>query len=231
MNKDLSVLEQIIGYGFQDRDLLKLSMTHPSWSGEMKKTRIESNQRLEFLGDAVLEHVVSDYLYKEHPEKEEGELTRLRSSLVFEAALCLCAEKISLGEFILLGKGEDQSGGRQKPSILSDSFEALIGAVYLDGGFEEARKFIYDHVIVCIDEMALLKDGKSAIQELVQKQNGATLRYETTEEGVGTERIFHSELWINDRPVAKGTGHTKKAAEQEAARKALKRYNESDQCF
>lgn len=197
-------------------------MSHPSWSGEKKKSRIESNQRLEFLGDAVLELAVSEYLYEKHPNVEEGELTRLRSSLVFEAALCSCAKKISLGDFILLGKGEDQSGGREKPSILSDAFESLIGAIYLDGGFIPAKMFIRDHVLSCIEEMSLLKDAKSAIQELVQKDAGASIRYETTEEGEGTEKSFSSNIFVNEECIASGKGHSKKTAEQEAAANALK---------
>lgn len=215
-------IEKSTGYSFRNEDLLKLALSHPSWSGEMKKTRIESNQRLEFLGDAVLELVTSEYLYKEHPGMEEGELTRLRSSLVFEAALCSCAQKIDLGSVLLLGKGEELSGGREKASILSDAFEALIGAIYLDGGFEKAKEFILSHVISVIEEMSLLKDRKSAIQELVQKKNGASIRYETYCEEDGANHIFISDIYINGEKICSGSGHTKKAAEQEAAGGALK---------
>ena len=221
---DTEKLEENTGYVFNNKEYLKLSLTHPSWSGEMKKTRIESNQRLEFLGDAVLELTVSEYLYKAHPQIEEGELTRLRSSLVFEAALCVCAKKICLGDFILLGKGEDQSGGREKPSILSDTFEALIGAIYLDGGFSAAQKFINDHVISSLEEKKLLKDDKSALQEYLQKGGNIDIKYETREEFSGSDRVFVTSLYINEEYVSEGTGRSKKAAEQDAAGKALKEF-------
>ena len=166
MIKDLDKLQKVIGYDFNDSGILRQALIHPSYSGEMRMQRYESNQRLEFLGDAVLELVVSEYLYKEHPQIEEGELTRKRSSLVFEAALNECAKLIGLGDFIYLGRGEDMGQGREKPSILSDTFEAVIGAIYLDGGFEAAKQFIHSFVINNIQEMSLLRDGKSLIRKL-----------------------------------------------------------------
>ena len=152
----LKGLEQRIGYSFSDTALLRTALIHPSYSSEQGLDRSRSNQRLEFLGDAILEGVVSDYLYREHPTVEEGELTRLRASLVFETALAVCAKDIGLGEYLFLGKGEERSGGREKNSILSDAFEALIGAVFLDGGVGPAKQFIYDFVINDIDELSLL---------------------------------------------------------------------------
>lgn len=220
---DLSEFEKTIGYIFKDRSLLELSLTHPSWSGEAKKTRIESNQRLEFLGDAVLELAVSDYLYRSHPDIEEGELTKLRSSLVFERALSLCAQSISLGDYIRLGRGEDACGGREKPSILSDAFEAVIGAVYLDGGNTAAVRFIQDHVISCVDEAILLKDNKSRLQELIQKREGFSIRYETEE---GADEEFTARLYINNEWKATGKGRSKKIAEQEAAAECLKAFGQ-----
>lgn len=219
MKYNLSEFEEIIGYSFKDISLLELALTHPSWSGEAKKTRIESNQRLEFLGDAVLELAVSDYLYRTHPDIEEGELTKLRSSLVFERALCLCAEKISLGDYIHLGRGEDTCGGREKPSILSDAFEAVIGAIYLDGGNDEAVSFIRVHVLSCIEEATLLKDNKSRLQEYIQKQEGLSIRYDTRESSDGD---FISDLFVNNEFKASGKGRSKKIAEQEAAALCLK---------
>jgi len=217
-------LERSIGFSFNNKELPLLALTHPSWSGEQKRNRTESNQRLEFLGDAVLELVVSDYLYFSHPDIEEGELTRMRASLVCEAALCYCAEEIGLGECLLLGKGENSSGGREKPSILSDAFEAVIGAVYLDGGFDAARKHIQKYVLGKVEEFAMLKDGKSLIQELIQRDSSSTMKYETEATGKPEEPNFRSVLFINGEAVSSGEGRTKKAAEQKAALAAVKLY-------
>lgn len=220
----ISMLEQNIGYCFGNKELPLLALTHPSWTGEMKKQRTESNQRLEFLGDAVLELVVSDYLYAGHPDIEEGELTRMRASLVCEAALCYCAEEIGLGGCLLLGKGENVSGGREKPSILSDAFEAVIGAVYLDGGFDSAKSHIHRFVLSKIEEFTMLQDGKSIIQELVQKDSSATMNYETEAMGKTEDAHFRSVLYINGNAVSEGEGRTKKAAEQKAALAAVRLY-------
>jgi len=220
----VSKLEQNIGFRFNNKELPLLALTHPSWSGELKKQRTESNQRLEFLGDAVLELVVSDYLYSGHPDVVEGELTRMRASLVCEAALCYCAEDIGLGDCLLLGKGENSSGGREKPSILADAFEAVIGAVYLDGGFEAAKNHINKYLLSKVEEFTMLKDGKSRIQELIQKDANATLSYETVAVGKLEEANFRSVLYINSQPVSTGEGRTKKAAEQKAALAAIKLY-------
>ncbi|MDO4265711.1 MAG: ribonuclease III [Eubacteriales bacterium] len=223
MNTETDILEDTVGYRFRDKDLLKQALTHPSYSGEMRWGRERSNQRLEFLGDAVLEMIVSDYLYRTHPQVEEGELTRMRSSLVFEAALTVCAKDIGLGDFIYLGKGEDISAGREKPSILSDTFEALIGAIFLDGGYEEAKRFIYEHIIDDIDELSLLNDGKSVLQEYTQKAEGMVLRYNTFSlDSPEHKKSFCSELYINEKLITSGTGHSKKSAEQEAALKAIR---------
>ena len=224
MNTDISSLEKIIKYKFKDIKLLKKALTHPSYSGEMGLQRYESNQRLEFLGDAVLELVISEYLYKAHSETEEGELTRMRSSLVFEAALDVCARDIRLGDYILLGKGENMCGGREKPSILSDTYEALIGAIFLDGGIDSAKLFIYEFLINDIDELTLLHDGKSIIQEYVQRFDGNTLRYETRDiESPDHMKQFKSDLYINDELISTGHGHSKKNAEQDAAILAIKK--------
>lgn len=226
MIRDLNRLETIIGYTFADKGILKQALIHPSYSGEMRMQRYESNQRLEFLGDAVLELVTSEYLYNEHPQTEEGELTKKRSSLVFEAALDKCARNISLGDYIYLGRGEDAGGGREKPSILSDTFEALVGAVYLDGGFEEAKRFIHSFVIAKIDEMSLLRDGKSLIQKFVQKDPEAELTYKLEEvEEPGHPERFRALLYINGRLISEGRGQSKKHAEQNAAVSACRKLN------
>ncbi len=224
MEKELDKLQNIIGYQFHNTSLLRQSLIHPSYSGEMKMQRFESNQRLEFLGDAVLELAVSEYLYKAHPLIEEGELTRKRSSLVFETALETCARSIDLGAYLYLGHGEELSLGREKPSILSDAFEALIGAIYLDGGYDAAERFIDSFVIGRIEELTLLRDGKSLIQAYVQQSSDQVLAYRT-EAVAGPEhkRRFHAALYINESLVAEGEGHSKKNAEQDAAVKACRR--------
>ncbi len=224
MEKELDKLQNIIGYQFHNTSLLRQSLIHPSYSGEMKMQRFESNQRLEFLGDAVLELAVSEYLYKAHPLIEEGELTRKRSSLVFETALETCARSIDLGDYLYLGHGEELSLGREKPSILSDAFEALIGAIYLDGGYDAAERFIDSFVIGKIEELALLRDGKSLIQAYVPQSSDQVLSYRTEAiAGPEHKRRFHAGLYINESLVAEGEGHSKKNAEQDAAVKACRR--------
>lgn len=226
MIRDLDKLQSIIGYSFTDKSILKQALIHPSYSGEMHMQRYESNQRLEFLGDAVLELVTSEYLYNEHPQTEEGELTKKRSSLVFEAALNKCACNIGLGDYIYLGRGEDAGGGRMKPSILSDTFEAVIGAVYLDGGFDAAKHFIHCFVISKIDEMSLLRDGKSLIQKYVQRDPEAVLEYKLEEvEEPGHPERFKAELYINGKLISEGRGQSKKHAEQNAAVSACRKLN------
>ena len=228
--RDPAELSEYTGYSFRDGSLLILALTHPSYSGEMQKTRIYSNQRLEFLGDAVLELVVSEYLYRRYPESEEGELTRMRSSLVFEPALFLCAKQICLPEFVLLGKGEEMSGGRDKPSVISDAFEAYTGALYLDGGFSAAREFIYEHVIGCVDAMELLNDNKSRLQEILQKRE-TPFRYDTT--GCNDARgQFYCRLFVDGDEYSEGFGNSKKEAEQKAAGAAIDKIKEISQlCF
>ena len=220
MSRGLGSLEAACGYTFRDPELLKQALIHPSRSGEMAMKRYESNQRLEFLGDAVLELVVSDYLYHIHPQTEEGRLTRMRASLVFEAALASCALEIGLDGFVLLGKGEEKSGGRKKNSILSDTFEALVGAVYLDGGLESAADFIRRNLLSRVGELTLLKDGKTVMQEYAQ-QTGAELLYRTEgNDAPDHMKEFRCVLYLNGVPAAEGRGHSKKSAEQDAAVRA-----------
>ena len=220
--RDFQELAVRTGYTFKDQSLLELALTHPSFSGEMRKSRIHSNQRLEFLGDAVLELVVSEYLYKEYPESDEGELTRMRSSLVFEPALFLCAQRIGLQDHLFLGKGEEMSGGRNKPSVVSDAFEAYTGAVYLDGGFDKAREFIYRNVLGCIDAMELLHDSKSKLQELLQKTD-TSFHYDTFASVDPAASGFVCVLFIGNDHFAEAEGHSKKEAEQKAAAIAIKK--------
>ena len=159
----LAELEQKIGYTFADKNKLLLAVTHSSYANEHKGRKKENNERLEFLGDAVLEVTVSDYLFRQYPSYAEGKLTKLRSSLVCEYTLAICARDVSLGSYLLLSKGEDLTGGRERDSILSDAFEALIGAIYLDGGIEEAGRFIRDHLLKDVEDKSLFYDAKTIL--------------------------------------------------------------------
>ena len=218
----LSILQQRIGYSFHDSSLLLCAITHPSYMNERKINKWQHYQRLEYLGDAVLELVMSEYLFFENPEMPEGELSKMRASMVCEPALAYCAAKLSLGELILLGKGEDATGGRKRDSILSDVFEAIIGAVYLDGGFEAAKKHIYRFVMEGIGERRLFVDSKSILQEEIQKTPGQSIRYELIgEDGPEHDKTFTVALYINDECKVQASGHSKKNAEQKAAYELL----------
>ncbi len=214
-------LEKKIGYEFKNRALLKQALTHSSFSNEQKINKQKNYERLEFLGDAVLELASSRFFFMNYPEMTEGELTRKRSSMVCEPALAFCARDIKLGEYILLGKGEETTGGRERNSIISDVMEALIGAIYLDSGFERAEKFILEFILSDCETKQLFYDSKSILQEKVQKEGG-TLCYELTDEtGPDHDKKFTVKAVINNEPVSMGVGRTKKAAEQRAAYEAL----------
>ena len=211
-----------IGYTFRNPDYLTLALTHSSYSNEHKSQKKENNERLEYLGDAVLELTVTDYLFHTYPNKKEGELTKIRSSLVCERTLSGCARDISLGAALRLSKGEHQTGGRERDSILSDAFEAVIGAIYLDGGFEQARAFIHRFLLTDVEEKTLFYDAKTILQEIVQAETKEKLSYHLIkEEGPDHCKEFTVETWIGDKPAAVGTGKTKKAAEQMAAYKTI----------
>ena len=227
MNEIVSALEERISYHFNDSSLLISALTHPSYMNERKLNKWEHYQRLEYLGDAVLELTMSEYLYFEHPELPEGELSKMRAAMVCEPALAFCANKLSLGELILLGKGECMTGGRQRDSILSDVFEAIIGAIYLDGGFEAAKKHINRFVMDGIGERTLFIDSKSILQEEIQKSPGSTIRYElVSESGPEHNKEFTVALYINDEKKVEAVGHNKKNAEQKAAYEYLKALRE-----
>jgi len=217
-------LEEVIGYHFKDPKLLRLALTHSSWAHEHSSagTAPRDNERLEFLGDAVLELASSDFLYSHHEKYPEGELTKLRASIVCEPTLALCAEDIALGSYLRLGKGEDATGGRTRPSITSDAFEALIGAIYLDGGFADAKEFINRFVLNDLDGKQLFYDSKTILQEIVQKDYSEPLSYELiSEDGPDHDRKFSVRAKIGEKTVGEGCGHTKKAAEQQAAYRAI----------
>lgn len=219
----LRELERRIGYTFQNIGMLRQAMCHSSYANEHRLSAHKDNERLEFLGDAVLEVISSDFLYHSHPEMPEGKLTRLRASIVCEPTLALCAKEISLGSYLLLGKGEELTGGRMRNSIISDAMEALIGAIYLDGGFASAKGFVEKFVLSDIENKKLFFDSKTILQEIVQRDyKNSEVRYIVTdEEGPDHAKKFGVKLMIGDRCAGTGHGSTKKAAEQEAAYHAI----------
>ena len=219
--KKLLELEQRIGYKFENFDLLVKAMTHSSYANEHRYEKKENNERLEFLGDAVLELISSDYLFAKYPETPEGVLTKKRASMVCEPTLALCAREIPLGDYLLLGKGEDATGGRKRDSIVSDAMEALIGAIYLDGGFANAKEFVNKFILNDLDNKKLFFDSKTILQEVIQG-----LGKEVDYEFIGEEGPEHNKQFVVAAVVdglfnIKGTGHTKKSASQNAAYAAL----------
>lgn len=220
--KPLKELEEKIGYQFQDKQLLKQAVTHSSFANEQKINKHDDYERLEFLGDAVLELVSSEFLFQENKQMTEGQLTRMRASIVCEQALAYCAREFGLEEFILLGKGEEMTGGRTKDSIISDTMESIIGAIYIDNGMEHAKAFIHRFILSDLDHKKLFYDAKTILQERVQQKNAGNLHYVTVrEEGPDHDKVFIVEVRIDDRKIGEGSGRTKKAAEQQAAYEAL----------
>lgn len=220
-NTDLDGFQKIIQYQFNNIGLLKNALTHSSYANEKKTGNYKDNERLEFLGDAVLELTSSEFIYTGNPDMNEGKMTRLRASIVCEPTLAMCARQIHLQEYIMLGKGEDLTGGRTRDSIISDALEALIGAIYLDGGFANAKEFIHRFVLNDLENKRLFYDSKTILQEVVQA-HGLEVEYELTgEEGPEHDKKFHVIAKAGDLFVVKGTGHTKKAAQQQAAYNAL----------
>lgn len=218
----LKDLEERVGYSFRDAGLLKQALTHSSFTNEQKINKAGDYERLEFLGDAVLELVSSEFLFRLHPELSEGELTKLRASMVCEPSLAFCARDLELGKFILLGKGEENTGGRERESITSDAMEALIGAIYLDGGMEPAKEFIDRFVLSDLEDKQLFYDSKSNLQELIQGKLKKEFGYELLEEsGPEHDKTFRVSVQMEGECLGEGTGRTKKAAEQRAAYKAL----------
>ena len=216
-------LEEGLGYIFENRKLLENALTHSSYANENRERRLPDNERLEFLGDSILGFVVADYLYRRFPEKPEGELTRIRADLVCETNLAKAAGTIHLGDFLLLGHGEDHGGGRKRDSIVSDAMESVIAASYMDGGFE-AAKGIIDRLILrdVPTGRAHNFDYKTALQELVQRKKDQELHYVLTgESGPDHDKHFEVEVCLNGAPVGKGSGSSKKRAEQSAAEAAI----------
>ena len=217
-------LEEAIGYRFQNITLLQNALTHSSYANERWHNSLLSNERLEFLGDSILGMVVAEHLYKQFPDRPEGELTKMRADMVCESSLALIADKIGLGQHLLLGHGEDRLGGRNRASILADAVESVIAASFLDGGMAAAEGFIRSFVLTNVPVKRMQNtDYKTTLQELVQQTKNQVLTYVLTgESGPDHDKVFCVDVLLNDQCVGSGTGSSKKRAEQAAAQSALK---------
>ncbi|MTI79847.1 MAG: ribonuclease III [Firmicutes bacterium] len=218
-------LQQRLGINWSEPGLFYQALTHSSCAHENRNMGLTHNQRLEFLGDAVLELVISDYLYNKFPQSAEGELTKLRAAVVCEPSLAKVAKDLALGMCLRMGRGEERSGGRERPSILADAFEALLGAVYLDKGLEVSRKVILNElqpVIKDVVEGRLEKDYKTELQEMLQQHSADPVNYVILkEEGPDHDKTFTAGVIYRGKEVGRGKGHSKKEAEQRAAKEAL----------
>jgi len=224
--KELKAFEDIINYKFNNIGTLEKSLTHSSYSNEDKSYSRVNNERLEFLGDAVLSISVSRFIFDQYPDYPEGDLTKLRSQVVCEDTLSLVAENLHIGKFLLLGKGEETSGGRERKSILADAVEAIIAAIYIDGGYKKAEEFVLSNLTKYIQLAVkgnIVSDYKSFLQEYYQsKSQTCKIRYVVTkEEGPDHEKLFHVNVLVNKVIVGRGSGKSKKLAEQDAAKTAL----------
>ena len=228
----INELEEIIGFKFTDKELLKTALTHSSYANEKRTKKIECNERLEFLGDSVLSLVVSKYLFENYKNLPEGDLTKSRAMIVCERSLFECAQNIELGNFIMLGKGEELTGGRTRPSILADAFEALIAAIYLDSNLERVREWLLGQLYDIIQLSASgrsFKDYKTILQEEVQAHGETNIAYEIVgESGPDHRKMFAVNVLIGGKVCGSGEGTSKKNAEQNAAKNALERYRESN---
>ena len=222
-------LEKKLGYSFQDTTLLETALSHSSYANENKSLGLESNERLEFLGDSVLGQIVASYLYRTYPKMPEGQMTRLRADLVCETSLYEVSQKLELGRYIRLGRGEEHTGGRQRESILADAVEAIIAAMYLDGGIDISKQFIDRYILAGFEaeEAHSVTDYKTALQEHVQRRAGQVLGYElVSESGPDHRKTFTMCVSLNGRPIGEGSGRTKKEAEQNAAKSGLEAISE-----
>lgn len=221
----MKTLETKLGYQFQNPKLLDHALTHSSYANEHHLGSISSNERLEFLGDSVLGMIVADHLYRTFPDLPEGDLTRIRANLVCEGSLVLVAKEWDLGRYLKLGKGENACGGRSRPSILADAVEAVLAAVFLDGGLEHDRDIIQRFLLDRMEQVnRASRDHKTYLQELVQRKSGQVLHYELIgESGPDHNKTFQMQVLLNGQPVGQGTGHSKKEAEQAAANAAIER--------
>ena len=221
----MKTLEERIGYTFRDRSLLENALTHSSYANEHREAGMPSNERLEFLGDSILGLVVADHLYRTRPDLPEGDLTRIRAALVCEGSLVEVAKGLDLGGYLKLGRGEESGGGRHRPSIQADAVEAMLAAVYLDGGIGQARRLIHELIIDQEQERtAAGRDYKTALQELVQRTSGQVLAYRLIgESGPDHAKTFEMEVLLNGTAIGSGSGRSKKEAEQAAEKTAVAR--------
>ena len=223
----LNEFEDIIGYSFTNRELLITALTHSSFVNEnrSKDPTLEDNERFEFFGDAIIEFYISEYLFNKYGSFPEGDMTKLRASMVCEQSLAECAKQIRLGEFMRMGKGEALSGGRERASITSDAFEALVAAIYLDSGNDTAvSRFIAEHLIKGHENKTLFFDAKTRLQEIAQQKGSNSLRYELiSESGPSHNKTFEIAAILNEEEVGRGKGHSKKAAQQAAAEEAIRK--------
>ena len=222
--EDLAELQEKIGYTFKREAYLEQALTHSSYANEGHK-HLRNNERLEFRGDSVLSVIVARYLFLNYKDLPEGVLTKMRASLVCEKALDVFAGELGLGDYLRLGKGEEMTGGRQRPSIIADAFEALLAAIYLDGGYEEAQRFVMRFIPghIDIEKSSPLSDYKTALQEIVQQNKEEKVSYRLVDEhGPDHAKVFTSEVLLNSNVIGTGTASSKKQAEQNAAKEALR---------
>ncbi len=224
--RTLDELEKILGYEFKDKSILRLALTHSSYANELKNKDGDYNERLEFLGDSVLGVLISEYVFKQHPEFKEGELTKMRSKIVCESTLAEVASELQLGEYMLFGKGEALTGGRTRRSILADAFEALLAALFLDGGFVVVKPIIFEFMsekIEMAEKGLIVDDYKTHLQELIQTKKENRIKYELIEEkGPDHRKLFRTAVKLNQVVIGIGEGRSKKESEQEAAKLALR---------
>ena len=226
MQNRLEEFQNIIGFHFKDTGLLINALTHSSYINENKNREnvIKDNERLEFFGDAIIEFYVSEYLFSNFQDTPEGDLTKLRASLVCEQSLAECSRQIDLGSFLNMGKGEEASGGRNRASVISDAFEALTAAIYLDSGRNAAEAFIREHLLSVLDHRTMFFDAKTRLQETVQQNGTNTLVYQIiSEDGPSHDKTFTAAVFLDGEEIGRGTGRSKKNAQQEAAMEALNR--------
>lgn len=223
----LEPLEQNLGYKFKNIELLKTAVTHSSYANENKMKITENNERLEFLGDAIVNLIVSHHLYKKYHDYPEGELTKIRATVVCESSLAFAARKVDLGKYLLLGKGEESTGGRERDSILADASEALSGALYIDSDFDTTNKVLLnkfqEDLVYAVAKGALFIDYKTELQERFQRISKSKIEYRVLKEvGPDHNKIFYMDVVVNDKTIGQGTGKNKKEAEQMAAKEALR---------
>lgn len=222
LNYDGKKVEENIGYTFANQELLKQALSHSSFINEMKRKGMESYERLEFLGDAVLELITSEFLFENYKDLPEGKLTKLRASIVCEFTLSSVSKQLKLGEYVLLSKGEELTGGRNRNSILCDLFESVLGAIYLDGGMEPARSYVRQFLLTDIEHKTLFYDAKTTLQEMMQKDGKGLVTYELLkEQGPDHDKHFITQVLVDGVSLAQGEGSSKKNAEQMAAYHAL----------